>query len=115
MSLVNLNIEDIFAQANLVEITDSEDYGLSVKKIQKTKKSVSIRTTIGDKTFKIPISPEDEEDFIPDASGVVDVQTKHGLRKRTAGSTDRKVCFRSCWYFARLFIVGNNTFSELTS
>jgi hypothetical protein len=91
-----------------VIVAAGKRYGRLVKKTQKKNKSATTRTKIDGESSKIPVNPEDEEDFIPETGTAFDVQKKYVLRTRIKKSSNRKVRFRQCWHHHALYIVDDS-------
>ena len=61
----------------------------SINKALRKKKETTTR--IGGVVLKIPLNPEDEEEFVPEKSEIIDEPKKYSLRARPKKSGNKKV------------------------
>ena len=83
--------------------------------INKTLKKKRERTTrIDGVTFKIPLNPEDEEEFVPEKSEIIDEPKKYSLRVYPKKSGNKKVRSGQCCHPHAPLFVGDSDQPELT-
>lgn len=75
----------------------------SINKVLKKKKEITTR--IDGVALKIPLNPEDEEEFVPEKSEIIDKLKKYSLRARSKKSGNKKVRSRQfCGFHAPLLL-----------
>jgi hypothetical protein len=75
----------------------------SINKASRKKKETTTR--IDGVALKIPLNPEDEEEFVPGKSEVIDEPKKYSLRARPKKSGNKKVRSKQfCCSHAPLFV-----------
>jgi hypothetical protein len=87
-----------------------EDY--SINKAPKKKRGTTTR--IDGVTLKIPLNPEDEEEFVPEKSEIIDEPKKYNLRVHPKKSGNKEVRSEKCCRPHAPLFVGDGDQSELT-
>jgi hypothetical protein len=99
-------------KADIVVVSVGQQNPSPINKTLKKKRGTTTR--IGGVTFKIPLNPEDEEEFVPEKGEIIDEPKKYSLRVYPKKSGNKKVrCGQCCRPHAPLF-VGDSDQLELT-
>ena len=98
-------------QVDIVAVSVGQQNPSPINKSLKKKRETATR--IDGVTFKIPLNPEDEEEFVPEKSEIIDEPKKYSLRVYPKKSSKKVRSGQCCRPHASLF-VGDSDQSELT-